>query len=225
MKNIIVFSSQGPGNFQNVLDFCSLNQAEFRVIALFVDSMGIPSVAVANSLNIPVHFFEFAANLNTSSPSSKSDRTLICNNILKELIKIELQVGIIDLIVLSFRRILVGEILNYFKGRIINVHPADLSIYDVVSKQPKYVSIAGLRRSLLDGLRLTRTTIHFVDEGIDTGQIICLGPSVTFTEKEVNAHSILKHEKLQKVLSDRPALHAALKELLYVGEQNPMIVM
>ena len=58
--------------------------------------------------------------------------------------------------------------------------------------------------------KYTRTTVHYVDSGIDTGEIICLGPFLEFTGDKDNDSDILKHEQLQKKISDKPALIMAM---------------
>ena len=69
-----------------------------------------------------------------------------------------------DLIVLSgFMRILSTDIVRAFPRRIINIHPALL---------PKYPGLHTHERVLQAGDQEHGTTVHFVDEGLDTGPII-----------------------------------------------------
>ena len=66
----------------------------------------------------------------------------------------------------GFMRILSAPIVEKYKGRILNVHPSLL---------PKHGGIYGdaVHQSVLDsGDVETGTTIHVVDEGVDTGKII-----------------------------------------------------
>lgn len=69
-----------------------------------------------------------------------------------------------DLIVLSgFMRILSTDIVRAFPRRIVNIHPALL---------PKYPGLHTHERVLQAGDQEHGTTVHFVDEGLDTGPII-----------------------------------------------------
>lgn len=69
-----------------------------------------------------------------------------------------------DLIVLAgFMRILKGEFLRTFAGRVINIHPALL---------PSFPGLEAWRQALDYGVKVTGVTVHFVDQGIDTGSII-----------------------------------------------------
>jgi phosphoribosylglycinamide formyltransferase-1 len=71
-----------------------------------------------------------------------------------------------DLIVLAgFMKILQAGFVKKFKNRIVNIHPADPAAY----KGPK-----GYKWAFENGLKKTFITIHFVDEGVDTGKIIAM---------------------------------------------------
>lgn len=69
-----------------------------------------------------------------------------------------------DFIVLSgFMRILAADIIQAFPKRILNIHPALL---------PKYPGLHTHERVLAAGDKKHGTTVHFVDEGLDSGPII-----------------------------------------------------
>mgnify|MGYP004701856143 CR=1 FL=1 len=74
-----------------------------------------------------------------------------------------------DLIVLAgFLSILSQRVVNVFKGRIINVHPSLIPAFCGKGYYGKKV-----HKAVLDyGVKLSGATVHFVDEGTDTGPII-----------------------------------------------------
>jgi len=70
----------------------------------------------------------------------------------------------VKLIVLAgFMRILTSFFVNNYKHRIINLHPALL---------PSFPGIHSAKQALDYGVKITGVTVHFVDDGVDTGPII-----------------------------------------------------
>jgi phosphoribosylglycinamide formyltransferase-1 len=60
-------------------------------------------------------------------------------------------------------RILKGELLRAFAQRVVNIHPALL---------PAFPGLEAWKQALEYGVKFTGATVHFVNEGIDTGPII-----------------------------------------------------
>jgi len=74
----------------------------------------------------------------------------------------------VDFVVLAgFMRILKGELLRAFAGKVVNVHPALL---------PAFPGLEAWKQALDCGAKVTGVTVHFVDQGIDTGPIIAQEP-------------------------------------------------
>ncbi len=70
----------------------------------------------------------------------------------------------IDYVVLAgFMRILSPLFIRAFKNRIINIHPADTRLFQ---------GVGGYEWAFENKLPSTKITVHFVDEGVDTGPII-----------------------------------------------------
>jgi phosphoribosylglycinamide formyltransferase-1 len=69
-----------------------------------------------------------------------------------------------DLVVLAgFMRILPANFVSALKGKLINTHPSLL---------PDFKGAHAVRDALAAGVTKTGVTIHYVDEGVDTGEII-----------------------------------------------------
>lgn len=70
----------------------------------------------------------------------------------------------VDLVVLAgFMELLGAGFVSRFRGRLINVHPSLL---------PAFPGVRAIEQALAYGVRVTGVTVHFVDEGTDTGPVI-----------------------------------------------------
>jgi len=75
-----------------------------------------------------------------------------------------LQAAKVDLIALAgFMRILKGEFLRAFTDRVINIHPSLL---------PSFPGLEAWKQALDYGVKVSGCTVHFVDQGVDSGAII-----------------------------------------------------
>jgi phosphoribosylglycinamide formyltransferase-1 len=70
----------------------------------------------------------------------------------------------VDLVVLAgFMEILGSEFIRRFEGKIVNVHPSLL---------PAFPGVNAIEKALEHGVKVTGVTVHFVDEGVDSGPIV-----------------------------------------------------
>lgn len=94
-------------------------------------------------------------------------------------------------------RILGPEFVSRFAGKIINTHPALL---------PSFPGAHAVRDALDHGVHVTGTTIHLIDEGVDTGPIIRQFPiEISPTDTEETLHEKIKEverAQLVRLLSD-----------------------
>lgn len=101
-----------------------------------------------------------------------------------------LQAESVDLICLAgFMRILGKTFINIFTGRIINIHPSLL---------PAFPGLHPQRQALEHGVKFSGCTVHFVDEGVDSGPIILQSvvPLYDSDDEETLSRRILEQEHL-----------------------------
>ncbi len=99
-----------------------------------------------------------------------------------------LQAEAVDLICLAgFMRILGKAFINSFAGKIINIHPSLL---------PAFPGLHPQRQALEHGVKFSGCTVHFVDEGVDSGPIILQSvvPVYDSDDEETLSRRILEQE-------------------------------
>ena len=147
----ILGSGQGS-NFGAIADACLAGKipAEAAIVLSDVENAGI--LERARQRNIPAKFI-----------SPGKFRTKLDDEAERAYIE-ALREARVDLIVLAgFMRILKGEFLRAFEGRVINIHPSLL---------PSFPGLDAWKQALDYGVKVTGCTVHFVDQGVDTGPII-----------------------------------------------------
>jgi len=93
-----------------------------------------------------------------------------------------------DLFVLAgYMRIVGKEIVQAFSGRMINIHPALL---------PSFTGLHAQRQAVAYGVKVSGCTVHFVDESLDGGPVICQQavPVLEGDNEDALAERILAHE-------------------------------
>ncbi len=99
-------------------------------------------------------------------------------------------------ILAGFMRIVKPRLLQHFAGRVLNIHPSLL---------PAFPGLAAWQQALEYGVKVAGCTVHFVDEGTDTGPII-LQRSVPVEEDDTPASL---HARIQT--AEHEAFPAALR--------------
>ncbi len=94
----------------------------------------------------------------------------------------------VDLVCLAgFMRLLTPEFIQIFRGRILNIHPSLL---------PSFPGLHAQKQAFEYGVRFAGCTVHFVDEGLDSGPIILQAAVSVDAEdtEETLAAKILREE-------------------------------
>jgi phosphoribosylglycinamide formyltransferase-1 len=93
----------------------------------------------------------------------------------------ELRGAQVDLICLAgFMRLLSGTFVRAFPGRILNIHPSLL---------PAFPGLDAQQQALEHGVKISGCTVHFVDEGLDSGPIVLQAAVPVLNEDTVDSLS------------------------------------
>ncbi len=149
-KQVVVLASGAGSLFETLVNYSNSNQTNFKVTTLVTDQEQAPVIKKAEGLSIDVKV------ILPSDYSSMQDWSRALLAILKSL-------NPDYIFLLGFMKILNPEIVNEFKNKILNSHPSLL---------PKYPGAHAVKDALSAGENVTGFTIHFVDEGLDSGPII-----------------------------------------------------
>jgi len=148
--NLAVFASGTGTNFQALNDAILQRNLNAEIVRLIVDKSTAGALNLAKLFGIP------ATAIKYSNYETKTEAEQVIIN--------QLKTDQVDGILLAgYMRLLPPKLIDAYSGKIINLHPAML---------PKFPG----RHSILDafeaGVSETGVTVHFVDNGIDTGEII-----------------------------------------------------
>lgn len=147
MVDVAVFASGNGSNFQNLVEYKS---EIYRVKILIVDRKNAYAIERGKKLGIETVYVNI----------KKFENKELYEKYILEILE---KRGIKFIILGGYMKIISPVLLNKFRNKIINIHPSYLpnfpgksAIEDVYKKEEKETGV----------------TIHFVDEGIDTGKII-----------------------------------------------------
>jgi phosphoribosylglycinamide formyltransferase-1 len=147
-----VLGSGKGSNFAAIADAIAAGHvpADVAIVLSDVETAGI--LAGARERNIPARFIppgKFRTKLDEEAERAFVEALKSVN---------------VDLVVLAgFMRVLKGDFLRAFEGRIVNVHPSLL---------PSFPGLEAWKQALDHGVKVTGCTVHFVDAGVDAGPII-----------------------------------------------------
>ncbi|MCK8628020.1 phosphoribosylglycinamide formyltransferase [Fructobacillus cardui] len=181
---LAVFASGTGTNFSALQEAIVDKDLPAEIVLVVVDHQDAPVIERAAKWNIPVFMVWYPSYENKAAA--------------EQAIVAELQAHQVDGILLAgYMRILTETLLSAFPQKIVNLHPALL---------PKFPG----RHSILDayeaGVRQTGVTVHFIDNGIDTGpaiaqQAVLRLPEDSLEDLTERIHAV-EHELYPAVLAD-----------------------
>lgn len=150
MKRIAVLASGRGSNFQAILDSLSRGEINGRCVALITDKKDAYAIFRAQAADVTVIVVNFSDY--PTKAAYETDLLAAMQSVHADLF-----------VCAGYMRIIGKEIIHAFTGRMINVHPALL---------PAFSGLHGQQQALEYGVKIAGCTVHFVDEGLDSGPII-----------------------------------------------------
>lgn len=150
MINIGVLASGRGTNLQAIINAIKENKIEGKISIVISDNKDAYALKRAKENQIKAYYIDFTGFKNREEYDKR---------IVEYLRKEE-----VDLVVLAgYMKILSPYFVKAFQHRIINIHPALL---------PSFPGLHAQRQAIKYGVKISGCTVHFVDEGVDSGPII-----------------------------------------------------
>lgn len=184
---LAVFASGSGSNFVAIEEACRKGELQAEIAVLVTDKPAAYVVERARQLNIPVAAF---------SPKAYATKAAYEEAVLQRLEKS----GVEWLVLAGYMRLIGDTLLQAYPNRIVNIHPSLL---------PAFPGKDAIGQAVSHGVKVTGVTVHFVDEGMDTGPILAqkavdiVSGDVDKTAERIHAveHELYK-ETLQQLLNE-----------------------
>jgi len=185
-SRIAVLASGRGSNLEALLDYLAMHPSSAAVTFVASDKPGAGALALARTRGIDIQTLDTGESRDTSLEATLKDRA-------------------IDLVVLAgYLSLVPSPVIQSFRGRILNVHPALLPAFG-----GKGMYGARIHRAVLaSGARVSGATVHFVDEIYDHGAIIAQWPVPVYgddTETTLAARVLRAEHALLPRVVDRLA--------------------
>ncbi|MFB1050587.1 phosphoribosylglycinamide formyltransferase [Paraliobacillus sp. JSM ZJ581] len=147
---IAVFASGTGSNYQAIFEAIENKTLICDLALLVTDQPSAKVIKKAEGNNTPYA----ACNLNDYTSKNTFESAILE----------QLRIHKVDWIILAgYMRLIGPTLLQAYEGKIINIHPSLL---------PAFPGLDAIGQAFQAGVKVTGVTIHYVDEGMDTGKII-----------------------------------------------------
>jgi phosphoribosylglycinamide formyltransferase 1 len=197
---IVVLASGSGTNLQAILDQLHGGEERIAVVGVGTDKPDARALERARRVDVETSVFP------TSDYEDRAARDRALGDWIEGLEA--------DLVVLAgYMQLLSPEFVGRFRNRVINVHPALL---------PSFPGIDALQQAMDHGSKITGVTVHFVDEGVDSGPIILQRPVPIPPSRDLAEAEKAIHATEHALLPETIRLIAAGR--VRVDESNPRLV-
>jgi|SRR5271157_201398 len=150
MKSLGILLSGRGSNFEAIARNIEAGKVPARISVVVSNREEAPGLALAKKMGLPARFV----------PSKGKEREAYDREVVAVLREFQ-----VDFVCLAgFMRVLSPYFVRAFPHRILNIHPALL---------PAFPGVDAQKQALEHGVKFTGCTVHLVDEGVDTGPIVC----------------------------------------------------
>ena len=184
MRKIAIFASGTGSNFAAIEQAVRNGQIKAEIALLVSDQTGAAVIKKAEDAGIPTLV------LKPKSFLSKRDYEQVILDALK-------QKSVSFIVLAGYMRLIGPTLLREFPNSIINIHPSLL---------PAFPGLHAIEQAFEAGVKVTGVSIHFVDEGMDTGPILSQRAVDILEDDSINTLEtrihIIEHDLYPETLSN-----------------------
>ena len=152
MLNLAIFGSGSGTNAQAIIDAIEAGRLNARICCILSDVEDATILERARKHHIPAFYIDCSPFRSKLEGRAEDEVLQILSDHKVEWVALA-----------GFMRIIRQKLLRAYPGRIINIHPSLL---------PSFPGLDAGKQAFEYGVKFTGCTVHFVDEGVDTGAII-----------------------------------------------------
>ena len=183
-----VLASGRGSNLQAIIDNIEAGKLSAEIAVVISDNEDAKALERARKHNIKAVYIPPGTH-----------KTYLDDEVEKEYVKCLKENGVELVILAGFMRVIKKRFFEEYSGRMMNIHPALL---------PSFKGLEGQRQAFEYGVKVSGCTVHFIDEFVDHGPIICQASVPVLEEDTVETLStrILKEE--YRIYSEAIQLYA-----------------
>lgn len=203
LLRVVMFFSGGASSLKYLFKHDSNLNKKYKIIGAFTDTKAASGIAFVEQIGIELACLDIrdwcrAHNKKYTDLKARQSYFAEVSSLIKHFQA--------DVIMLSgFMHIVTEPLLGEYKNKILNVHPADLTILDEHG-QRRYIGINAVAKAITAGEKSTRSTIHLVTANVDGGPIVALSDPLP-VEPGIDPTT---HQEKMKWACDGPAYARAL---------------
>ncbi len=183
---VAIFASGSGSNFEALAEASAKGELDIAIELLIVDQPEAYAIQRANKWDVPTKVYV---------PKTFESKEAYEREVLAQL-----RAHDVELIILAgYMRLIGSTLLEAYEGRIVNIHPSLL---------PSFPGKDAIGQAVRHGVKVTGVTVHYVDQGMDTGPIIAqratnvVDGNVEETTKNIQAveHTLYK-SAIQQIIT------------------------
>lgn len=189
--SIAIFASGSGSNFQAIVNQSRQEQWEQPISLLICDQPGAKVLSRAKQLEVPHYCID---------PKQFDSKAAYEQHILQYLEEYQIE----WVILAGYMRLVGSTLLEVYEGKMVNIHPSLL---------PAFPGLHAIEQAFQYPVKISGVTIHFIDEGMDTGPIIAQEAVPIEENDTIETYTAKIHEVEHRLYPEviRRLVHGSIK--------------